>query len=138
MHLTYQIKPSYDQALLLAAVYLSAAIAWWLVLEPGLFLVGIELLVLLLGVRDIRRLLDAQRSRLRLLGSGRGIELAVGEQTHFFPKYKVYPSRWFAILKLVNESKTMTLILNPDCFNTVTDYRNLRYELSASEAPHAA
>ena len=134
----YRVKPSKYQALVLASIYFSAAIVWWLVLEPDPFLLAVELLILLLGARDIRRLLDTPPARLCLLGPGQGIELAVGEQTHFFSKFKVYPSRWFAILKLIDESKSTTLILNPDCFNTVADYRNLRYELSASEAPHAA
>ena len=138
MHLNYEIKPSNDQALLLVSLYVSAALAWWLAAEPGLLLAGVELLILLLGLRATRQLLSAPRSQLRLLDSNSGVALTIGEQTHFFAKYKVYPSRWFAILKLIDQSKTRTLILNPDCFNTATDYRNLRFELSAGEVDRAA
>jgi hypothetical protein len=61
-----------------------------------------------------------------------------GKQPYFYTKYKVYQTRWFAILKLVDTDKSRTLILNSDCFNSIQAYQQLRYQLCKMERTGAA
>jgi hypothetical protein len=71
--------------------------------------------------------------KLRLDPNSEAVELEQGGQPYFYSKNKVYQTRWFAILKLVNEQKSRTLILNPDRFKSIQCYRQMRYLLRKME-----
>ena len=107
-------------------------------LEAGLFKWLLLLLILLLALRESKRLIRQRIIRLRLASTPPGIEVEQGGQPYFFAKYKVYANRWFAILKLIDESRTRTLVLNSDCFSSDRHYRQLRYRLQGSESEYAA
>ena len=138
MHCHYEVKPSKTQATLLAGSYALAAITWCLALETGMIQFAGVALCALLGLRESSGMLCASPYRLRIDRDRRGIVYEAAGQTYFYAKYKVYPSRWFAILKLIDETNSMTLILRPDSFNRLADYQNLRYELGAAEMRRVA
>lgn len=90
-------------------------------------------LVFLLLVSESRCLIQQEIIYLRLDPGMNSIGFKQGKQPYFYPKYKVYQTRWFAILKLVDKDKSRALILNPDCFNSIQTYRRLRYMLRKME-----
>lgn len=77
----------------------------------------------------MRLKLDLVRSRIVVERAG---------QPYFFAKYKVYPTRWFAILRLIDQRQCRTLLLNSDRFNSAQSYRNCRYLLSQLERTRVA
>ena len=122
---------------MLGALYALAGLSWLVGVHPlwlgacGLALAG------LLAWREIGRLRQAPTLCLTLDYRRDGITLQQQDQPYFFSKYKVYPCRWFAILKLVEQSKTRTLILNPDSFDSPREYRNLRHAIYRMETRRA-
>lgn len=98
----------------------------------GLLAVG------LLALRENRRLLRQGEVSLILNPGNATIELEQGGQPYFFSKYKVYATRWFAILKLIDKQNSRTLILNPDSFNSKRTYRQLRFVLQTMSRSDAA
>ena len=107
-------------------------------MEPGLLKLGTLALVLLLAITESRYLIRQEIIKLRLDSKGEVIEFEQGGQPYFYSKNKVYQTRWFAILKLFNEHKSRTLILNPDRFKSIQSYRQLRYLLRKMERRNAA
>ncbi len=89
--------------------------------------------VCLLTIYESRCLIQQEIIKLGLDPGGQLIEFKQGKQPYIFSKYKVYQTRWFAILKLVDTDKTRTLILNPDCFKSLEIYQRLRYQLRKME-----
>ena len=87
---------------------------------------------------EYRRLIRQENIRLRVDPARRGIVLEQSGQPYFFGKYKVYQSRWFAILKLIDPRSGRTLILNPGSFDSPENYRRLRFDLRRLERDHAA
>ena len=126
------IGPSRRQRRALLAVYLAAALAAAACVEPRAFAVLLALLLALVGWRESRRLEARTPLALDIRAGRAGIGLEQGGQSYFFAKYKVYACRWFAILSLVNGCHHRTLILNPDCFHRVEDYRRFRYRLGTA------
>lgn len=114
------------------------AVAIAVYVEPVPMMLGGLTLVGLLALREARQLIRQGIIRLRLNPSETSIELEQGGQPYFYGKYKVYATRWFAILKLIDKHKTRTLILNPDRCNSIQSYRQLRYALLQMNQADAA
>jgi len=85
-----------------------------------------------------RQLIRQDIIRLRVDPVRKMIELQQGGQPYFYFKYKVYQTRWFAILRLVDQPTDRTLILNSDCCQSVACYRRLRFDLRQLEPVDAA
>lgn len=106
--------------------------------QPGLLKLSALALVLLLAVHESKSLIRQEIIKLRFDSKDASIELQQGGQPYFYRKNKVYQTRWFAILKLVNKQKSRTLILFPDRFHSIQCYRSLRYRLRQREHLDAA
>jgi len=101
--------------------------------EPLAMMLGGLVLTGLLALHQVRRLSNAETVSLKIDPHAVSIELWQGGQPHFYCKYKVYATRWFAILKLIDKQKTRTLILNPERCNSIQSYRRLRYALQSTD-----
>ena len=134
----YEIQPSSSQHIFLLVSHGLAAAAIYFYLEPTLLKLAAMAAVCLLAFCDSRWLIQQEIIILRLDSGAKSIEYRQGKQPYFYSKYKVYQTRWFAILKLVDADKSRTLILNPDCFNSLLSYQQLRYRLRKMEQAGAA
>ena len=94
--------------------------------------------MLLSALHEHKRLIELDQLRLGILPAPGRIELCEGDEPHFFSKYKVYETRWFAILNLNDRQTNRTLILNSDSFDTVESYRRCRLQLRQLVGRHAA
>ena len=110
------------------AVYLEASLLKY-------SLLGLPLLLAWLEARRFRR---APGIKLALNLQAATIRLEQGGQPYFFRKYKVYPTRWFAILSLVDQRYHRTLCLDPHRFQSVASYRHCRFLLRQMERSGAA
>ena len=138
MPIQFKFKFSRSQALLIWSTHLFAAavVVVYLALP---WLKWSCLLGLALSLAwEHGQLLKYAGLRLRVLSARQAIELSDGDETHFFAKYKVYETRWFAILSLIETRNSRTLILNSDSFETVQDYRRCRFQLRQLAGQHAA
>lgn len=134
----HQIGTSRSQQLMQLFVHLLAAIAIYFYLTP-VFLKCTALAALALSAFiDYRRLIRHEIIRVRVDRRQARIEIQQGGQSYFYTKYKVYQTRWFAILKLIDEPNNRTLILNSDCFPSTESYRQLRFDLQRLEGSDAA
>ena len=134
----YEIQPSKSQLVCLLAGHGLVAIVIIFYLQSGLLQLTSLALVLLLAVTESRYLIRQEIIKLRLDPKGEAVEFEQGGQPYFYSKNKVYQTRWFAILKLVNEHKSRTLILNPDRFKSIQSYRKMRYLLRRMEQRNVA
>jgi len=114
------------------------AVAIAVYVEPVTMMLGGLALVGLLALRESGQLMRQDIIGLKLNPNQNSIELEQDGQPYFYGKYKVYATRWFAILKLIDKRKTRTLILNPDRCNSIQSYRQLRYALQQMEQADAA
>ena len=129
----YEVSPSTTQLIVLLAAHLTGAITIYFYLGPA-FLKWTALTALALAAYvESRRLIQHDIIRLRINITRATIELQHLGQPYFYCKYKVYQTRWFAILKLVDQQHNRTLILNSDCFTSIEKYRRLRFDLSCLE-----
>ena len=138
MQKQFEIQPSKSQLALLLAGHGMVAASIFYYLEPGLLKLSTLALVLLLALTESRYLIRQQIIKLRLDSKHAVIELEQDGQPYFYSKNKVYQTRWFAILKLINEQKSRTLILNPDRFKSIHIYRQMRYLLRKMEQHNVA
>ena len=129
----YEIRPSAAQLIFLLASHGVAAVAIYFYLEASLLMLATVAAVCLLAMHESRCLIRQEIIKLALDPGAKSIEFKQGKQPYFYSKYKVYQTRWFAILKLVDANKSRTLILNPDCFNSLQAYQQLRYQLHQME-----
>ena len=134
----FEIHPSRAQLGLLVAAYCLLLFAVALYTEPLALKLSASLLIVLLGVRDSCLLVRQQRLLLHCNPRTAEIELQCDLQPYFYAKYKVYATRWFAILKLVDKHTNRTLILNPDRFDSSESYHRLRYLLRRLERSNVA
>jgi hypothetical protein len=134
----YEIRPSKSQLVFLLVGHGLVAVVIIFYLQPGLLQLASLALVLLLAVTESRYLIRQEIIKLRLDPKGEVVEFEQGGQPYFYSKNKVYQTRWFAILKLVNEHKSRTLILNPDRFKSIQCYRQMRYLLRKMEQRNVA
>ena len=133
----YEVSPSRAQLILLLAAYLTGAITIYFYLGPA-FLKWAALAALALAAFvESRRLIQHDIIRLRINLARASIEVQQRGQPYFYCKYKVYQTRWFAILKLIDPQASRTLILNSDCFNSIEKYRRLRFDLCCLERSDA-
>ena len=86
-------------------------------------------LIALLAWRETGQLIRQGTVTLMLNPGTVPITLQQGGQPYFYVKYKVYATRWFAILKLIDKRKTRILILHPERFDSIQSYRQLRFAL---------
>jgi hypothetical protein len=134
----HQVKPSRSQCiLLLLAHFVAAAVIYFYLATPFLKWAGMAAMAVS-ALIECRRLIQHGNMRLRVLPQRASIELEQGGQPYFYFKYKVYETRWFAILKLIDTDTHRTLILNPDCFQSLESYRRCRYDLRHLGASDAA
>lgn len=138
MQQRFEIHPSNSQLRLTLAGHALIAMAINSYVEPMALGIGGILLVGLLALHETRRQLNPGIIYLKFNPSAFSIELEQHGQPYFFDKYKVYATRWFAILKLIDKQKTRTLILNPDRCNSIQSYRQLRYALQQIDQADAA
>jgi hypothetical protein len=129
----YELRPSKLQLAIVLASHGLAGAAIIFYQQPGLLKISGLLLVLLLAWRESRSLIRQGNIKLRVDSRSAEIELVQGGQPYFYSKNKVYHTRWFAILKLIDKRNCRTLILNPDRFNSIQSYRHLRYRLRKME-----
>lgn len=134
----YEIKPSKSQLVLILVIHGLVAVTIIIYQQPGLIKLSALMLVMLLAVQECMSLMRQEIIKLRFDSRGASIELEQGGQPYFYSKNKVYQTRWFAILKLINEQNSRTLILIPDRFNSIQCYRGLRYRLCQREHLDAA
>ncbi|MCP4392577.1 MAG: hypothetical protein GY802_30085, partial [Gammaproteobacteria bacterium] len=106
--------------------------------EPVAMMQGGLLVVGLLALRETSRLWLQDEISLMVNSRTATIEFKQAGQPYFFCKYKVYATRWFAILKLIDNRNTRTLILNSDRFNSIQTYRQLRLVLQTMDRTDAA
>ena len=133
----YEVSPSRTQLILLLAAYLIGAVTIYFYLSPT-FLKWTALTALALAAFvESRRLIQHDIIRLRINLARASIEVQQRGQPYFYCKYKVYQTRWFAILKLIDPQASRTLILNSDCFSTIEKYRRLRFDLCCLERSDA-
>ena len=134
----YEIQPSSSQHIFLLVSHGLAAVAIYFYLEPTLLKLSALAAVFLLAFCESRWLIQQEIIILRLDPGAKSIEYRQGKQPYFYSKYKVYQTRWFAILKLLDADKSRTLILNSDCFDSLQAYQQLRYQLRKMEQVDAA
>ena len=134
----YEIRPSAAQRNFLLSSHGLAAAAIYFYLEPATLMLPALAAVSLLAIYESRCLIQQEIIKLRLDPADKSIELEQGQQPYFYSKYKVYQTRWFAILKLLDADKSRTLILNSDCFDSLQAYQQLRYQLRKMEQVDAA
>ena len=138
MQYYYQLVTSRTQLLInLAAHFLAAVTIFFLVIPALLKWSGMAAMVLS-AQRGYRHLIRHDIIRLRVDLARQGVLLEQAGQPYFYRKYKVYQTRWFAILKLVDQHTDRTLILNSDCFQSVECYRRLRFDLRQLERSNVA
>ena len=130
---TFEIQASRMQIILLAIAYTVAAVIAAIYIADLIPKIGTSMLCFLLGLSECQRLHRQQTILLQLIPADHSIMLKQGGQSYFYHKYKVYPARWFAILRLIDESQSRTLFLNSDRFQSVQDYRVMRYSLIQME-----
>jgi hypothetical protein len=129
----YEVSPSRSQLILLLAAYLLGAIAIYFYLSPP-FLKWTALAALgVAAIIESRRLIQHDIILLRINLARASVEIQQRGQPYFYCKYKVYQTRWFAILKLNDQPANRTLILNSDCFTSIEKYRRLRFDLRCLE-----
>ena len=134
----FEIRPSRTQLGLLIAGHCLLAVALAAYVDPPVLKLGAVLLIGLLAIREAALLAGQQKLLLHCNPRTAQIALQCGAQPYFFSKYKVYATRWFAILKLIETDKCRTLILNPDRFESASSYHRLRYLLRRPEQSRAA
>ena len=134
----FRLTESPTQIHLLLLAHAAAAILLWFNLAPLWAGSSAVALICLLTLRD-RALLRRQRGEVLVVDAARSlISLESTGQPYFYAKYKVYACRWFAILKLEDQHRPRTLILNFDSVDNPQDYRQLRRALLTLEPCRAA
>ena len=122
----------------LLAMHALAATTIAAYVELSLLKLSLLALLLLLAWREARRFRRARGVQLALNMQAGTIRLGQVGQPYFFSKYKVYPTRWFAILRLIDQRTNRTLCLDPQRFESAASYRHCRFLLRQMERSGAA
>jgi len=133
----YEVSPSRSQLILLLAAYLAGALTIYFYLNPAFFKSAALAALAVAAFIESRRLIQHDIIRLSINLSRASIVIQQHGQPYFYCKYKVYETRWFAILKLMDQHTNRTLILNSDCFSSIEKYRRLRFDLRCLERSDA-
>ncbi|MDH3220169.1 MAG: hypothetical protein OEO19_11615 [Gammaproteobacteria bacterium] len=134
----FDIRPSTAQLVLLLLGHGLAGLVMAIYIEPAPMTLAAVALTGLLALRESRVLMRQGYARLKPDPRGESIEFEQAGQPYFYYKYKVYATRWFAILRLIDKHQNRTLILNPDRFESIQSYRQLRYVLLSMERASVA
>ena len=129
----YEVSRSRTQLILLLAAHLIGALTIYFYLSPAFLKWSALAALALAAFVESRHLIQQDIIRLRINLARASIEVQQSGQPYFYCKYKVHQTRWFAILKLIDEQTNRTLILNSDCFTSTENYRRLRFDLSRLE-----
>lgn len=111
-------------------IYLLSALCFVgviLVIDSIWMLILFLALLLLLTLRETRRLANQESLRLCLDERRKTIQLEQGGQPQIYKKYKVYTTRWFAILHLFDKPDNRSLLLNSDRFKSSEVYQDFRF-----------
>ena len=134
----YEVGTSKSQLIFLLTVHLLGILTIYFYLTP-LFLKCSAIAALVLStIFEYRHLIQHDIIQLRVNKARASIEILRAGQPYFYCKYKVYQTRWFAILKLIDQQASETLILNSDSFTSNDCYRQFRFDLRQMEGPDAA
>jgi len=134
----YEVSTSKSQLIFLLAVHLLGVLTIYFYLTP-LFLKCVAMAALgLSAIVEYRRLIQHDIMQLRVNRALGSIEILRSGKPYFYCKYKVYQTRWFAILKLIDEQASETLILNSDSFTSNDCYRRFRFDLRQMDGSDAA
>ena len=134
----HHLKVSTSQRVLLLGAYLLAAGTVYFCLSADFLKWSLLAALTVSAALEYRRLIRLGNLHLGVDPRREIIELQQSGQPYFYFKYKVYQTRWFAILRLVDQQTQRTLILNSDCFQSVECYRQLRFDLRQLERSDAA
>jgi hypothetical protein len=138
MHEYHEVRASRSLLVGLATGHAIAALAIYFCFPAGLLSWSSLAALCLYAACEYRRLIRQEIIRLRVDSGSATIELERCGQPYFYRKYKVYATRWFAILKLMDDKQNRTLILIPDSFTSLRSYRRLRRQISQLERFDAA
>jgi hypothetical protein len=134
----YEVCTSKSQLIFLLTVHLLGILTIYFYLTP-LFLKCFAMAGLgLSAIVEYRHLIQHDIMQLRVNKARASIEILRDGQPYFYCKYKVYQTRWFAILKLIDEQASETLILNSDSFTSNDCYRRFRFDLRQMDDSDAA
>ncbi len=134
----FRLGESRLQHAVVLAAHVLAALMVVAYLEASLVKYSLLALLALLAWRESRRIRRARDLKLALNMQAGTIRLEQGGQPYFFCKYKVYPTRWFAILSLIDQRYRRTLCLDPHRFQSAASYRHCRFLLRQMERSGAA
>ena len=126
----YRIHPSRVLFGLSLAAHGLIALAISVYVDSNPLKYGGMALVLLFAWRECAGWIRQRSFSLGFDPHSQSITLVRAGQPYFQGKYKVYPNRWFAILKLIDKPKNRTLILHRLRFDTDRSYRHLRFALA--------
>ncbi|TNF86667.1 MAG: hypothetical protein EP300_12815 [Gammaproteobacteria bacterium] len=138
MHEYHRVRVSRSLLITLVVSHALGALAIYFYFPAGLLKLSSLAALCLFAALEYRRLIRLGIIRLRVIPHSAGIEYEHLGQPYFFRKYKVYQTRWFAILKLMDSNENRTLILMPDSFDSVQSYRRLRRQIRRLEQLDAA
>jgi len=134
----YLIDPSRVLVAITLGGHLLVALAIALYVDSAPLMLGGIGLIVLLGWRESEYLRRQPPLELSVDPRGRSIVLEQCGQSHFYAKYKVYATRWFAILRLIDKPESRNLILHSERFQSTREYRHLRLALTGTESNNAA
>lgn len=138
MYRFYQFSDYRIQRLIGFTLHGGAAVIIFFYLQHPWLQCGAFVAIALDAVFEHRRLIRQGIIRLRLDPVRRGCDFEQAGQSYFYSKYKVYQTRWFAILKLVDQRNSRVLILHPGSFDSPESYRRMRFDLHRLERRNAA
>jgi hypothetical protein len=130
---TFHIHASRIQFILLASGYCMIGLLAWAYIDGWILRSCCSGLCALLILSEFLQYRDQKDLQLRLNLNENSITIKQGGQSYIYRKNKVYPARWFAILRLVGKPNNRTLFLNSDRFKSVLDYQAIRYSLIQME-----
>ena len=134
----YEVGISKSQLIFLLTVHLLGILTIYFYLTPLFFKCSVIAGLGLSAIVEYRHLIRHDIMQLRVNKARASIEILRDGQPYFYCKYKVYQTRWFAILKLIDEQASETLILNSDSFTSNDCYRRFRFDLRQMDGSDAA
>ena len=130
MQYYFELRRSRTEWLAVCFMLGVAALVALVYLNPGLVQSIYLLAIAMLGIGEYRCASQMRVEYLILDRDRCGTASDPSQQPYFYYKYKVYPCRWFAILKLYDRHINRTEILFPDRFKSLQAYQQCRYLLT--------
>jgi len=123
----FRIKPSRSQPVFLVCLYGLTLVIAFIYIDSRLSLPILLGLIFLFAIIEIRNWRRQQSFQLELNPEADSIEFEQAGKAQIYNKYKVYTSRWFAILQLFDIQENRNLLLNSDRFTSVQAYQDFRF-----------